>query len=92
MQHLVVIASALLSLVLVAAIVAYVLKRRPLLFVADKLPGNLYSGADDVGDLMSGPDGEETMARTGVDVSGSGTDGDADANDGVDELPGSDRG
>lgn len=87
MQHLVVILSALLSLVVAAAIVAYLLKRRPLLFVADKLPGNLYSGADDVGDLVTGPDGEETMARTGVDVSESGADVGTETGESSDELP-----
>lgn len=51
-----VVAGAVLSLVLLAVVITLVLKRAPLLFVADKLPGNLYGGADDVGDLVGAPD------------------------------------
>lgn len=45
---------AALALVGIAVVVGLVLKRAPLLFVADKLPGNLYGGADEVGDFVDG--------------------------------------
>jgi hypothetical protein len=53
-QHLQVLVGAVLGLSGVVVLIAYVLKRRPLLFVADKLPGNLYGGADDVSDFVDG--------------------------------------
>lgn len=46
--------SALVSLVLLVVVIGLVLKRSPLLLVADKLPGNLYGGADDVSDFVDG--------------------------------------
>lgn len=49
-----VIVGAILSLVVLGLVIALVLKRAPLLFVADKLPGNLYGGADDVSDFVDG--------------------------------------
>ena len=52
-----VLVGAVVGLVVLVALVALVLKRAPLLFVADKLPDNLHSGADGVDELVTGSDG-----------------------------------
>lgn len=52
-----VLVGAAISLVLLVVIVSSVIKRAPLLFVADKLPEHLHSGADEVGELVTGSDG-----------------------------------
>ena len=54
-----VIVGAVLGLVVLVAVMSLLLKRAPLLFVADKLPVNLYSGADEVDELVTGSDGKD---------------------------------
>lgn len=54
-----VLVGAVIGLVLLVVIVGIVLKRAPLLFVADKLPERLHSGADEVDELVTGSDGGE---------------------------------
>lgn len=51
------IVGGLLGLVLAAGLIYLLLTRSPFLFVADKLPGNLVSGADEVDELVAGSDG-----------------------------------
>lgn len=48
---------AVLGLVLAGLLVYVVLTRAPRAFVADKLSVGLFSGADEVGELVSGSDG-----------------------------------
>lgn len=52
-----VLVGAVISLVLLVVIVGFVVRRAPMLFVADKLPENLYSGADEMSELVTGSDG-----------------------------------
>ena len=52
-----VLVGAAISLVLLVVIVGFVVRRAPMLFVADKLPENLHSGADEMGELVTGSDG-----------------------------------
>ena len=52
-----VVVGAVLGLVVLVGLVTVVLRRAPFLFVADKLPDNLHSGADEVGELFTGSDG-----------------------------------
>lgn len=52
-----VVVGAVAALVVLSAILFFALRRAPLLFVADKLPGNLMSGADEVDELVTGSDG-----------------------------------
>jgi hypothetical protein len=54
-----VLAGAAISLVLLVVIIGFVIKRAPLLFVADKLPERLHSGADEADELVTGSDGSE---------------------------------
>jgi hypothetical protein len=54
-----VIVGAVISLLILVGLVALVLRRAPQTLVADKLPGNMYSGADEVEDLFA-----ETEERT----------------------------
>ena len=54
-----VLVGAVVSLVLLVVIIGFAIRRAPLLFVADKLPENLHSGADEVGELVTGSDGED---------------------------------
>ncbi len=51
-----VIVGASISLVLLVVLIGTLLNRAPMLFVADKLPDNLHSGADEVGELFTGSD------------------------------------
>ena len=60
-----VLVGAVVSLVLLVALIGTVLKRAPLLFVADKLPGNLHSGADEVSELITGSD---SVDEAGLDT------------------------
>lgn len=57
------IGAAVLGLMLAAVLVYLALTRSPFLFVADKLPGNLYSGADEVDELVTGSDGVDEAGQ-----------------------------
>lgn len=52
-----VIVGAVLGLVVLAGVVVLVLRGAPEALVADKLPENLHSGADEVDELVTGSDG-----------------------------------
>jgi hypothetical protein len=52
-----VIVGAILGLVLFVGVVVLVLKRAPVLFVADKLPGSLYGRAEGGADVVDGEGG-----------------------------------
>lgn len=60
-----VLVGAVIGLVLLVAIVSFVIKRAPLLFVADRLPEKLHSGADEVDELVTGSDG---LDEAGLDA------------------------
>jgi hypothetical protein len=54
-----IVVGGVLGLVLAAGLIYLVLTRAPFLFVVDKLPGKLYGGADEVNELVTGPDGTD---------------------------------